>query len=127
MNANMRDIEGELNDWWRDTAAGEVKMVVGKAVEYGGRQAAIDLIDVGRDLARIADREVTDEEATELAIYFYLRGKFSRWTAAVMEGRRPSSDTLLDIGVYVRMAQRNKQVGGWPFGPNSPDEDNEIT
>lgn len=106
--------ELQLAGWWRAQAETEIEMVVAKAIEYGGAGASIDLIDIGRDLARIAGREVGDEEATELGIYFYLRGKLSRWTAAVMEGRRVSDDTLTDLGVYVRMAQRTREVGGWP-------------
>lgn len=108
----------ELTDWWLERAQAEVKPMVDKALEYGGKGAAIDLIEIGRDLARIAGKtDVSDEEATELGIYFYLRGKFGRWQAAVLEGRRVSDDTLLDIGVYVRMAQRNRAVGGWPYAP----------
>lgn len=106
----------ELASWWTMQASDEIDMVVAKAIEYGGGGAAIDLIQVGQDIAAVSGRQVSDEEATELGIYFYLRGKFSRWTAALIEGRRVSSDTLLDIGIYVRMAQRNRQVGGWPFG-----------
>jgi adenylosuccinate synthase len=110
----------ELTEWWLARAASEVKPMVGKALEYGGKGAAIDLIDIGTDLFRMMDRtleEFTEADATELGIYFYLKGKFSRWTAALMEGRSVSDDTLLDIGVYVRMAQRTREVGGWPYGP----------
>jgi hypothetical protein len=37
----------------------------------------------------------------------------------VLRGDRPSDDTPYDIGVYVRMAQRVRDVGGWPFGPEA--------
>lgn len=110
-------LAAELAAWWRATAEAEIDAVVAKATEYGGEGSAIDLLDIGYDLARVAGREVDDEEAMELGMYFYLRGKVSRWTAAIMEGRRVSDDTLHDIGVYVRMAQRSRQVGGWPTGP----------
>lgn len=109
----------ELTDWWLNKAEAEVKPMVDKALEYGGRGAAIDLIEIGRDLFRIAGREpdeYTDADATEMGIYFYLRGKFGRWQAAVLEGRTVSDDTLHDIGIYVRMAQRAREVGGWPYG-----------
>lgn len=118
MNRITRDeLTTELSSWWAMQASDEIDMVVAKAVEYGGDGAAIDLIQIGQDIAAVVGRApVTDEEATELGIYFYLRGKMARWTAALVEGRRVSSDTILDMGVYTRMAQRNRQVGGWPFG-----------
>lgn len=116
MSTNKDDLATELGTWWTLAASAEIDMVVKKAVEYGGNGAAIDLIQIGQDLATVMGRKVTDEEATEIGIYFYLRGKLARWTAALVEGRRVSSDTLLDIGIYVRMAQRNREVGGWPFG-----------
>lgn len=123
MNENTEALAAELGNWWTKTAEAEIDMVVKKAVEYGGNGAAIDLIQIGQDLAAIAKlTPISDEEATELGIYFYLRGKVSRWTAALAEGRRVSNDTLLDIGIYVRMAQRNRQVGGWPFGNKKEDE-----
>jgi hypothetical protein len=59
--------------------------------------------------------DVNDEEATEIGIYFYELGKIARWTAAIREGRRVSDDTLHDAGIYIKMAQRNRAVGGWPF------------
>lgn len=99
-------------DWWLETAQNEIRRTVPKAIEYG----STDLIDVGRDLAKCMHREVTDEEAAELGIFFYLRGKISRWVDAVARGARPSDDTLFDIGVYVRMAMRVRAVGGWPTG-----------
>lgn len=111
----------ELAQWWADKADAEIDQTVAKAVEYG----ADDLRDIGHDLADIADRKVSHEEAVELGIYFYLRGKMSRWTSAIRRGERPSDDTLLDIGVYSRMAQRNRQVGGWPNNPE-PVKDDEI-
>lgn len=100
----------ELSEWWRHAANDEIERTVPKSVEYG----ATDLIDIGRDLARCAGRQVADEEAAELGVYFYLRGKLARWTDAVVRGERPSDDTLFDIGVYVRMAQRIRAAGGWP-------------
>jgi len=108
----------EIRQWWLARAESEIDPLIKKAMEYGGDGAALDLIQIGQDLARIAGApEPSVEEATELGIYFYLRGKMSRWTAAVQDGRRVSNDTLHDIGVYVRMAQRTREVGGWPFAP----------
>ena len=106
-------LENLLTEWWMDKAEEEVRRTVPKAVEYG----ATDLRDIGRDLAAMAGREVTDEEAAELGVYFYIRGKLSRWTDAVIRGDRVSDDTLFDLGVYVRMAQRIRDTGGWPGLP----------
>lgn len=105
----------ELEAWWLDLAQNEILRVVPKAVEYG----STDLHEVGRTLAQTQGRIVEEEEAVELGIYFYLLGKMARWTDAIKRGERPSDDTLHDIGVYVRMAQRTRQVGGWPNGPIS--------
>jgi hypothetical protein len=109
------DVAADLHAWWIDTAEAEVGPLIDKMFEYGGAGRAKDLIDIGNDLDEIRHGEgVSDAEAAELGIYFYIRGKMSRWTAAVQEGRAVSDDTLLDIGVYVRMVQRIRAVGGWP-------------
>ena len=100
----------EIAAWWRGVAEDEIAAVVPKAIEYG----AGDLEEIGRTLARNMGREVTTEEATELGIYFYIVGKLARWSDAVRTRRRVSDDTLHDLGVYVRMAQRNRAAGGWP-------------
>lgn len=105
-----------LRDWWMEVATQEVDRVVPKAVEYG----STDLVEIGRTLAFTMQRhDLSDAEHAELGVYFYLVGKMARWTDAVKEGRRVSDDTLHDIGVYVRMAQRIRAVGGWPFDPHS--------
>lgn len=102
--------EDELRGWWLDKAHAEIEATVPKAVEYG----ATDLIDIGTMLARTMRRSATEEEAAELGVFFYLIGKIGRWQSAIERGERPSDDTLLDIGVYVRMAQRIRDAGGWP-------------
>lgn len=106
-------LEALLTEWWMDKAEEEVRRTVPKAVEYG----ALDLIQIGQDLALTAGREVTDEEAAELGVYFYVRGKLARWTDAIVRGDRVSDDTLFDLGVYIRMAQRIRDAGGWPGLP----------
>lgn len=109
-----------LTNWWIDLAHAEVDRVVPKAVEYG----STDLMEVGRTLANVMQRDgLSEEELTELGIYFYLVGKFARWMDAVRDNRRASDDTLHDIGVYVRMAQRTRAVGGWPAGPDDKEPD----
>lgn len=104
-----KPMEG-LEKWWWDQATTEINKTVPKAIEYG----STDLVEIGRTMAVNMGREVSDEEATELGIYFYLVGKLARWTDAVRRRVRPSDDTLFDLGVYVRMAQRNRSAGGWP-------------
>jgi hypothetical protein len=100
----------ELTRWWMETAGAEVDKTVDKAIEYG----STDLIDIGLMLARTMRRDVDEQEAAELGVFFYLIGKIARWQSAIERGDRPSDDTLLDIGVYVRMAQRIRSAGGWP-------------
>lgn len=108
-------MEAALGDWWLERARQEVEKVAPKAIEY----SAVDLIEYGRTLALVMGRNegMSDEEAAEIGMWGYLVGKIARWTGAIKEGRRVSNDTLHDVGVYVKMAQRNRDVGGWPFGP----------
>lgn len=107
-----------LETWWKDQAHAEVEAVAPKAVEY----SAVDLIEYGRTLALVMDLPpLSDEEYGEIGIWGYLVGKVARWTGAIKEGRRPSDDTIHDIAVYTKMAQRNRAVGGWPFGPEVVD------
>lgn len=101
----------ELADWWRARCEEEIEAVVPKAVEYG----ANSMIEVGRSMLRIAGRtDVTDGEAIEVACMFYLSGKLGRWIDAVAAGKRPSDDTVYDMGIYIKMAQRARDVGTWP-------------
>lgn len=119
-----QDATQELRAWWLDLASEEVEPMLAKMAEYGGLGRAIDLEEIGRGLVHSgiqvaphllrANGEPQAGHLQELGIYFYLLGKFARWTAAVAEGRLVSDDTLHDIGVYVRMAQRVRAVGGWP-------------
>ena len=102
--------EEQLRQWWFTKANDEIELTVPKAVEYG----STDLIDIGLMLSRTMRRNVSEEEAAELGVFFYLIGKIARWQSAIERGERPSDDTLLDIGVYVRMAQRIRHSGGWP-------------
>lgn len=108
-------LEALLTEWWMDKAEEEVRRTVPKAVEYG----ALDLIQIGQDLALTAGREVSDAEAAEMGVYFYVRGKLARWTDAIIRGDRVSDDTLFDLGVYIRMAQRIRDAGGWPGLPKN--------
>ena len=116
-----QDVVGDLQGWWEQTAHDEVANLVAKMTEYGGLSRATDLTEIGRHLSdagvatpKLATEQEQEEYLQELGIYFYIVGKMARWTAAVKEGRSVSDDTLLDIGIYVRMAQRARQSGGWP-------------
>lgn len=123
-----RAFEGEedpvsaLRGWWEQTAHDEVANLIAKMVEYGGLHRATDLTDIGREMVAagvargplLGNGQPQEGWYQELGCYFYLVGKFSRWKAAIVEGRPVSDDTLLDIGIYVRMAQRIRAVGGWP-------------
>lgn len=109
--ANTADIgSAPLDEWWRKMAEVEIDKTVAKAREYG----STDLIDIGVMLGRTMRRAVSEEEAAELGVFFYLIGKVARWQSSIQRGERPSDDTLFDIGVYVRMAQRIRASGGWP-------------
>ena len=99
-----------LTTWWVDLARFEAAQVVPKAIEYG----ATDLEEIGRTLGQTIGRDLPAAEAAELGVFFYLVGKMARWTDAIKTGRRVSDDTLHDIGVYVRMAQRIRHSGSWP-------------
>lgn len=106
-----------LPQWWIDTSRADLAALMPKVVEYG----ATDLEWVGRQMLASQGRTegVSTEEATEVGIYWFVLGKVARWAAAVQEGRRPSDDTLLDIGIYATMARRNRAAGCWP-GPLAP-------
>jgi hypothetical protein len=114
VNAQQQNMAEVLNDWWIENAKQAVELVAPKAVEY----SAIDLIEYGRTLALVMglDHVVSEEEATEIGIWGYLVGKVARWTGAIKEGRRVSDDTIFDCKIYATMAERNRSVGGWPFG-----------
>jgi hypothetical protein len=104
------DLVDALATWWRKQAETEILPTVEKAIEYG----ATDLIDIGLMLGRTMGWKVNAAEAAELGVFFYLIGKLARWQSAIERHELPSDDTLFDIGVYVRMAQRIRSAGGWP-------------
>lgn len=101
----------ELSRWWKDRVLEEIEAVVPKAIEYGSNS----MIEVGRSMARLAGRsDLTDGEAIELACLFYIKGKLGRWLDAAVAGRPVGEDTVYDIGIYIKMAQRSRDVGSWP-------------
>lgn len=107
--ARVADPETDLVCWWRLQVKDEIDRTVPKVREYG----STDLVIIGRTLAAAMHREVNDAEAAELGVFFYIVGKLARWQDAVATGREVSDDTLFDLGVYVRMAQRIRKVGYW--------------
>lgn len=115
---NSEPSDRALARWWVEKSQEDVSAISGKAREYGGEHRASDLTDLGRDLADLMgltkEAQRTDAALQELAIYFYIDGKLGRWKAALLEGRRVSDDTLHDIKIYATMAQRIREVGGWP-------------
>lgn len=119
INPQNQALHDALANWWITQAEAEMMTCIPKAIEYG----STDLAVIGRTMGRLMGRngEMTHEEATEIGIYFYLVGKLARWEDAITHGRRVSDDTLHDIAVYLKMQQRNRAVGGWPFAPG---EDN---
>lgn len=112
------DLASELAQWWRARAESEIEKTVGKATEYSGLGGGLpaDLVDLGRQIAFVQRREhdFTDAELAEIGVWSYLQGKLNRWSSALRNGRMVSDDTLLDIGVYVRIAQRIRDTGQWP-------------
>lgn len=107
-----------LSDWWVRAARHEIDKTVPKAVEYSGERGGLpqDLVDLGRQIAWVQRREhdFTDAELAEIGVWSYLQGKLNRWSSALRNGRMVSDDTLFDIGVYVRIAQRIRETGEWP-------------
>lgn len=107
-----------LAEWWRAAAEREIDATVAKATEYSGTLGGLpaDLVDFGRQIAFVQRREhdFTDAELAEIGVWAYLQGKLNRWSSALRNGRMVSDDTLLDIGVYVRIAQHIREKGTWP-------------
>lgn len=95
-------------EWWRRTNADDHLAFIPKFEEYGSE----DLLAIGRTMADIlGKKDLTDQQATELGIFFYLYGKMARWVEAVKEGRPVSDDTLHDLTVYSMMARLNRAGG----------------
>lgn len=103
-------IESVVTEWWLKRAKEEAESVVPKAVEYGSNS----LMQLGRKMAQLQGREVGDDEALELGCWANLIQKVERMTDSVMRGERCSDDTVYDIGIYIKMVQRIRDVGSWP-------------
>src|SRR5699024_3150555 len=82
-----------VKNWWMKQAEEHADMVTPKMAEYGSR----DLVEIGREFSALAGEEgLSDEAAYEVGVFFYLRGKVARWSAAVGRGDQVSKDTLDD-------------------------------
>lgn len=99
-----------LTEWWLKRAEAEARAVVPKAIEYGSNS----LMQLGYMMARLQGRTVDDSEALELGCWVNAVQKIERWTDAVLRGERTSDDSIYDLGIYVKMAQRIRDVGHWP-------------
>ena len=97
-----------VKNWWMKQAEEHADMVTPKMAEYGSR----DLVEIGREFSALAGKEgLSDEAAYEVGVFFYLRGKVARWSAAVGRGDQVSKDTLDDIVAYSMMVLHNRQEG----------------
>lgn len=95
--------------WWVQHAISEAQATLPKALEYGDTE----LIDMGKVLGHLQGFELQDPPAMELAIWSYVQGKLGRWTSALRRGQRVSQDTLFDLAVYAKMAQKVRETGEW--------------
>lgn len=105
-----KSLEEGITEWWLARAAEEARAVVPKAVSYGSNS----LMQLGRKMAQLQGREVSDDEALELGCWANLVQKVERMTDAVMRGERCSDDTIYDVGIYIKMVQRIRDAGSWP-------------
>lgn len=101
-------------EWWVLQAFEEAEATIAKAREYGSDELIYSGRIAGQIHARHDESTLTNAQAAELMIYFYVLGKMGRWTAAMRRGEFVSDDTLLDIGIYTRMVQRLRLTGEWP-------------
>lgn len=113
------NIAEELAAWWRAKAESEIDQTVKKATEYSGTQGGLplDLVNQGREWVFASNRNLadyTDAQLAEIGVWSYMIGKMGRWSSALRNGRMVSDDGLLDLGIYVRIAQHLRDVGTWP-------------
>lgn len=93
-----------LNNWWIQHATDEIAAMLKKLDEYG----AGDLHEIGYSMAKVANREVTREQAYELGVMFYALGKMQRIISAAEQAREASTDTWHDLAVYSKMVLANR-------------------
>lgn len=110
----LTDDPDETVIWWILQAFQEAKATIAKAREYGSDELIYAGRITGQIHARHTETDLTDAQAAELMIYFYVLGKMGRWTAAMRRGEFVADDTLFDMGIYCRMVQRLRITGQWP-------------
>jgi hypothetical protein len=107
----------ELNTWWVELHAADIKTTAPKAVEYGAADLAVmgaameHLIPAGP--IRDAGPEALKAAGMEMAVAFYALGKVARLFGAYEQGRMPSDDTWFDLAIYTGMARKIRATGGW--------------
>lgn len=110
---------GDLLNWWVDTAMNDFKTGAPKVDEYG----AHDLEIMGVVLSVFAGMEKTLANphaldalpvGTELACWFYVLGKVARLVSDYLAKRPGKADTWHDITFYSMMARRIQETGRWP-------------
>lgn len=103
----------ELDRWMRQHHTQLRHDTIEKAHAYGSQDLAI----MGDTLARLkADVDLSESQKLQLAVAFYLSGKYARIIAALAEGRDPGADSWLDAEVYAMMGLRIRECGRWPGG-----------
>lgn len=100
--------KNKLHNWWVQHATSEADGMIAKLDEYGTG----DLHEIGVQLAKLNGRDVTEQQAYELGVMFYLIGKMQRVITAAHLERDASDDTWHDIAVYAKMvlARRAKAM-----------------
>lgn len=86
-----------IEDWWRETAASDFKMVWFKARDYG-------------DLTLMA----VHAGSIETVLAFYALGKLQRILNQLERGAIASQDSWRDLVCYAMMARRVSETGSWP-------------
>lgn len=98
-----------LRDWWVRQNEHALAATVPKIQEYGTH----DLTEIGRSMGRLMGwTDLTDAEAGEVGIWFYLQGKVARAFEALGRHELPSDDTVFDTKIYATMIEAYRQRGG---------------
>lgn len=110
MTNNSDDTSSEFSLWAHNFVDNHAPMVSKKAEEYG----TFSLSEVGRLFALGQGRSVSSVEAIELGCLLYAHGKIQRSISAVLRGRLPTEDTVVDTAIYSLMALFVKEFHRWP-------------
>lgn len=108
-----KDDDYNFASWWVRDAARTAEATARKCAEYGSG----DLYGIGHGVARLSGRVITDAEAFELGVLFYVLGKIERVLSATQRGSTASDDTWLDLSVYANMVRAHR-AGVWPKEEN---------